>query len=79
VYGVQLHSPQCSFGAVVHEDADDIICLTVEGEKSRPRRCAPLHDVDMVSLVEHAIFIPPGDIYSQTLAMVERLLEHELE
>lgn len=77
VYSVQLYSAGCVFSATMEHDADDLICLTVEGEKSRQHRCVPLRDVDMVSLVERAMFMPRGEMYSQTLAMVERLLQHE--
>jgi len=77
VHSVYLHSANSVFGASTQKDAEDLICLTVEGAKQRPRRCVPLHDVDMLSLVERAIFMPRSDVYAQTLHMVERLLEHE--
>ncbi len=77
VHSVYLHSASSVFGASTQKDAEDLICLTVEGAKQRPRRCVPLHDVDMLSLVERAIFMPRSDVYAQTLHMVERLLEHE--
>ncbi len=72
-----LKSKHNVFTAAIDRTGDDIVCLTVEGRNARPRRCRPLHDVDMLSLVERAIFEPPKrEIYSQTLVMVERLLEH---
>lgn len=77
VSGVALHtSGGCRFGVTVDPDADDVICLTVTGCKARPPRCVPLHDVDIVSLVERAIFEPDdGGVYLETLAHVRRLLE----
>ncbi len=77
VSSVQLHSATCSFSASTHSDADDLLCLKVEGAKARPQHCAPLHDVDMIGLVERAIFAPHTSVYADTLAMVGRLLEHE--
>ncbi|HZZ64093.1 MAG TPA: glucose-6-phosphate dehydrogenase assembly protein OpcA [Candidatus Baltobacteraceae bacterium] len=77
IYSVQLYSAGCVFSATMEHDADDLICLTVQGEKPRQHRCVPLHDIDMVSLVERAIFMPRGEIFSETLGMVERLLQHE--
>lgn len=74
---VRLRADATSFTAAVREDTDDVVCLTVEGEKRRPQRCAPVHDVDMIALVERAIFIPRSDsVYTQTLHMVGRLLQH---
>jgi glucose-6-phosphate dehydrogenase assembly protein OpcA len=77
IAGVRLTSAHSVFGATIQEGAEELICLTVEGEKSRPQRCVPLHDVDMITLIENAIFMPRSEIYSETLSMVERLLEHE--
>jgi hypothetical protein len=72
-----LHSGSSTFGAKTQEGAEELICLTVEGEKVRPQQCVPLHDVDMATLIENAIFMPVTPIYAETLAVVERLLEHE--
>lgn len=73
---VRLHSKACTFGICISPDAEDLICLTVEGGKQRPMRCVPLHDVDIVSLVERAIFAPPdGGVYLQTLGLLRRLFE----
>lgn len=78
IYGVFLHSAHSVFGAAVEEQSTDLLCLTVEGEKHRPQRCAPLHDVDMVALIERAIFETSGaDVYLETLRMLGRLLEQQ--
>ena len=77
VYRVGLHGAHCDFGVEIEEGAEDLICLTVEGEKHRPQRCVPLHDVDMLDLVERAIFMPRNAVYTETLQMVARLLDHQ--
>jgi glucose-6-phosphate dehydrogenase assembly protein OpcA len=77
VSNIRLHSAHSVFGAAIQDDADDLVCLTVEGEKHRPQRCLPLHDVDMISLLERAIFSTAEDtVYAETLAMAGRYLEH---
>lgn len=77
VASVTLKSANSTFGAKVRADNDDLICLTVEGSKYRDERCLPLNEVDMVSLIDRAIFLPSGNtIYHETLAMVGRLLQH---
>jgi glucose-6-phosphate dehydrogenase assembly protein OpcA len=76
VRAIKLHSPNCTFGIEISPDADDLICLTVEGRKQRALRCVPLHDVDIVSLVERAIFSPTdGGVYRETLALLRQLFQ----
>lgn len=78
IYEVSLQSPQCTFGASVDRSSEDLLCLTVEGKKHRQPRCAPLHDVDMVALIERAIFeTASAGVYLETLQMLGRLLERE--
>lgn len=75
VRSVELQAASCTFGAALSDDAEDLICLTVSGKKNRPQRCVPLHDVDIVSLVERSIFSPEdGGVYLQTLGVLHRLL-----
>ncbi|HEV3153480.1 MAG TPA: glucose-6-phosphate dehydrogenase assembly protein OpcA [Candidatus Baltobacteraceae bacterium] len=77
VQRIILRSGDCEFGISLDDQFDDLVCLTVEGKKSRPHRCLPLHDLDMISLVERAIFEPAErEIFQQTLDMVARLLQH---
>lgn len=77
VRGIALQASSCTFGITVSPDADDIICLTVSGKKNRPLRCVQLHDVDIVSLIERAIFSPAdGGVYLQTLGVLRRLLAY---
>lgn len=76
IRAVYLHSKDCTFGVCISPDAEDLICLTVEGRKARPLRCVPLHDVDIVSLVERSIFSETdGGVYLETLALLHRLFE----
>ena len=74
---VRLSSGGTSFEAAMQEGSDEIVCLRVEGELQRPQRCAPLREVDMVSLIERAIFVPRDQtVYDETVQMVGRLLQH---
>ena len=76
IRAIYLHSKECTFGVCISSDAEDLICLTVEGRKQRPLRCVPLHDVDIVSLVERAIFSQTdGGVYLETLALLRRLFD----
>ncbi|HEY9180452.1 MAG TPA: OpcA/G6PD domain-containing protein [Candidatus Baltobacteraceae bacterium] len=76
IRAISLRSKNCTFGIRISPDADDLICLTVEGRKERPLRCVPLHDVDIVSLVERAIFSETdGGVYLETLGLLHRLFE----
>lgn len=76
VRAIELHAGSCTFGVALSPDAEDLICLTVSGRKNRAMRCVPLHDVDIVSLVERAIFSPEdGGVYLQTLSVLRGLLE----
>lgn len=77
VYSVALYTARYVFGASIHPDSDDLICLTVQSPNRCSERCVPLRDVDMLSLIERAIFDAGcRPIYLETLAMVDRLLEH---
>lgn len=74
---IRLQSANYVFGAEIEESADDLVCLTVKGKKPRDQRCLPLHDVDMVSLIERAIFESGGtEVFIQSLSMVGKLLEY---
>lgn len=80
VRSIRLHTSHCVFGAETEKGADDLVCLTVEGQKHRPQRCLPLHDVDLIALVERAIFSEfDAGVYAQTLAMAGRFMEQSPE
>lgn len=61
VYSVVLRSHSGAFSAELDPQSPDLVCLTVAGKPRRDRRCAPLHDVDLVSLVEQAMLAPRKD------------------
>ena len=73
---VDLRSAHARFCAEIDERSDDLIQLHKQSARTRERRCLPIHDVDMVSLIERAIFDSSGgELFAQTLAMVGRLVE----
>ncbi len=77
IQSVRLKTKDCEFDASVQKGADDVVCLSVSGAQERDPGCVPMHDVDMVSLIERAIFESGSQsIYAETLDMVGRLLEH---
>ncbi|HZT11586.1 MAG TPA: OpcA/G6PD domain-containing protein [Candidatus Baltobacteraceae bacterium] len=74
---ITLHSAHSTFDARIDASNDDLVCLTVEGANARPHRCLPLHDLEMVSLIERAIFEPlQGQLFAETFTSVRRLLDH---
>ncbi len=74
---VRLNSAAERFEAAVQAENDEMVCLRVDGPKARWERCVPLQNTDMVTLVEHAIFVQSDQsMYLDTLRMVGRLLEH---
>lgn len=78
VLSVVLRSKHCAFTAELDANSGDLVCLTVTGKPQRERRCAPLHDVDLVSLVEQAMFVPHKDtVFVETLQMTRAILDSE--
>ena len=78
VLSVILRSKHCAFAAELDPETPDLVCLSVTGKPHRDRRCAPLHDVDLVSLVEQAMFIPSKDpLFDETLQMARAILDKE--
>jgi len=76
VLSVILRSKNCAFEANLDADSPDLVCLTVTGKPNRSRRCAPLHDVDLVSLVEQAMFLPRKDpVFIDSLEMARAILD----
>jgi glucose-6-phosphate dehydrogenase assembly protein OpcA len=76
IYSVRMRSANCDFGLAVDLENEDLVCLTVEGRKQRVPQCTALRDVDMIALIERAVFMkthPP--VYVETLQMVRRLLQ----
>ncbi len=73
---IVLKSHDVTFSASVHPDDEGAVCLEVTGAKRRERRCAPLHTMDIASLIERAILhTTRDDVYVETLAVAKDLLE----
>jgi glucose-6-phosphate dehydrogenase assembly protein OpcA len=76
VQSVVLRGAHSAFSAELDPSAPDLVCLTVTGTPSRDRRCAPLHDIDSVSLVEQAVLIPRTDpVFAESLRMARAILD----
>jgi hypothetical protein len=75
---VELKSATTTFTAEVHPDDDGVVCLSVSGAKSRDRGCAPLHTLDIASLVERAILTNGrDDVFIEALTMAKHILERQ--
>ncbi|HET9029584.1 MAG TPA: glucose-6-phosphate dehydrogenase assembly protein OpcA [Candidatus Aquilonibacter sp.] len=76
---VELRSKDVVFSACVHPDDPDAVCLEVTGAKSRKERCAPLHTMDIASLIERAILRSSvDDIFEQSLALAKLIIERKV-
>jgi hypothetical protein len=72
---VVLASKDTTFRAALEEGSDEVVCLTVEGAKTRPRHCEPLHDISNVALVERSILMPEtSDVFRGAIESVRVLL-----
>jgi glucose-6-phosphate dehydrogenase assembly protein OpcA len=72
---VTLESSGTRFEAALCEKDSAAVSLEVSGAKKRPDRVAPLHDVDVTSLVERAILHEQGDpVFFDSLTMAGKLL-----
>jgi len=77
VLRVALATPDSMFSAELSE-SDDTVCLSVAGPNTRPPRCAPLHDVDNMSLLEKAFLIPARDeVFESSLRVLSNLFEYD--
>jgi glucose-6-phosphate dehydrogenase assembly protein OpcA len=75
---IELRAGKSVYAAAVHPDDQDTICLSVTGPHAKPERCAPLHTVDMASLVERAILRQTRDeVFIESLAMASHILERQ--
>lgn len=76
VIGVILRTGDTEFGARLDAKCSELVCLSVSGKHRRDERCAPLHDVDLATLVEQAMLAPSADpLYVETLSMVRALFD----
>lgn len=77
VVRVSLGAPQSTFAATLEKDEPDLVCLTVEGAKTRPNRCAPLRHVDVVTLIERAILVPKADdVFRESFGTARTMLAY---
>jgi glucose-6-phosphate dehydrogenase assembly protein OpcA len=73
---IEIRAGTSTYRATVHDDDQETICLEVEGPHARPRRCTPLHGVDLASLVERAILTTARDaVFIESLATASHILE----
>ncbi len=73
---VILRSATVEFLAEVCPVDEGAVCLRVSGSKQRDERWAPLHTMDIASLVERAILTRGhDDIFIETLAMAKHIME----
>jgi glucose-6-phosphate dehydrogenase assembly protein OpcA len=75
---VVLKSGDVTFRAWVLEDDPDAVCLEVSGAKHRPTRCAPLHTMDIASLIERAILTnAPDEVFLESLEIAKLIIERK--
>lgn len=75
---VVLKSNGVTFTARVYPDDDSAVCLEVTGAKPREERCAPLHTLDIASLIERAILRnTPDTVFLESLAMTNLMIERK--
>jgi glucose-6-phosphate dehydrogenase assembly protein OpcA len=76
---VVLASENASFSASVHPEDPTTISLEVTGSTACPSRFAPLHTVDLASLVERAILTRTRDaVFADSLAIAKQIIERHL-
>lgn len=75
---IALTTPNATFCAEVHPQDDATINLHVDGAHARGERCAPMHSVDIASLVERAILATGRDeVFIESLAMAKHIMERQ--
>jgi len=76
---VVLASERATFKASIHPDDQGAIALEVTGSTACPSRFAPLHTVDLASLVERAILTRTLDpVFAESLAMARQIIERHV-
>jgi glucose-6-phosphate dehydrogenase assembly protein OpcA len=72
---VVLTAGDSTYTAALSELDPNTVCLTVEGAKAKATRCAPLRNIDNVSLIERALLKSGNDqIFDTSLVTVRELL-----
>lgn len=76
---VILTSAGARFSARVHAEDPNAVLLSIEGTVTAPERSAPLHTVDLASLVERAILMRGRDhVFIESLAMARAIIERRV-
>lgn len=77
---VVLASANVSFAAFVHPNDDAAVCLRISGAKEREERSAPLHTMDIASLIERAILnTSRDDVFLQSLIAARQILDRRTQ
>jgi glucose-6-phosphate dehydrogenase assembly protein OpcA len=75
---VTLRSAQATYTASVHPDDPGAVVLSVANGAVEGDRCAPLHTMDIASMIERAILINRrDDVFIQSLAVAKAMLEKQ--
>ncbi len=77
IYEVALSSKSSTYRAVLQNENDLVVCLTVEGANAREQHCETLRDLSIIALVERAILAPQTtDVYRATIEAIGAILAH---
>jgi glucose-6-phosphate dehydrogenase assembly protein OpcA len=76
---VTLGSTGASFSASIHPDDPNAVVLETTGSATATTRYAPLHTVDLASLVERAILTHGFDpVFNESLTMAKHIIEKRI-
>lgn len=76
VIRIALGTDDAEFSAELSDSADTV-CLTVKGPNAGPPRCAPLHHIDNLSLLEKAFLLTDHDeVFEASLRILDELLKY---
>lgn len=77
VIRIALATDDAEFSAELSESADTV-CLTIKGAGAGPPRCAPLHHIDNLSLLEKAFLLNNHDeVFEASLRILDELLQYQ--
>ncbi len=75
---IVLKSADVTFTAEVHPDDPSAVLLSVTGAKQRDMRCAPLHTMDIASMIEKAILTNRRDeVFIESLTTAKAIMERQ--
>lgn len=73
---IELRTKDERYTAFVHPQDEAAICLETESRGKTERRCAPMHSVDLASLVERAILQRHrDDVFIESMTMARHILD----